>query len=1068
MTSRLDIHLLGEFSLRYSDTVVTSVDTPRLQALLAYLVVHCQAPQPRLQLAVLLWPDSAEGQARTNLRNLLHLLRRALPDADRFIAFGAQALQWRDDAPCTLDIADFEAALTRATQAERDGDETALGHALKAAVDLYRGDLLPGCYDDWLLAERERLRQAFVRTLGTCVALLERLRDYPAAIQAAEHLLRQDPLHETTYRHLMRLHAVDGDRAGALRSYYRCATMLQQELGVEPSAATRTLYEQLVQGDGHIAASRSTGSPATVQTLVGRQAEWARLQAAWHAASSGQPQLVLVGGEAGIGKTCLAEELVAWAGRQGFATATARCYAAAGTLAYAPVAAWLRARLLPPLPAVWRSELARVLPELLAEQPDLPPPAPLTEAWQRQRLFEALARGLLGGQQPLLVLIDDLQWCDHDTLEWLSYVLRFDPRARLLVMATVRVEEVDAGHPVRALVADLERDGRVTELELDPLSAPETAMLATSLAKRPIVPEDAARLYAETEGNPLFVVEMVRAGELSRPGAARREAHLPATGAASLPPLMHAVIARRLLQLSSQAQELVGVAATIGRTFTFDLLAQARGKDQSAVLQELDELWHRRIVREHGADAYDFSHDKIRIVAYTALSATRRRLLHRRVAQAYETVAAEPDAVAAQIALHYEQGGCAVQAIPAYRRAAQAARAIYANADAITYLRHGLSLIKTLPRTDRQDANIVLISEELGDMLAVTGQHAAARAAYQAALERVPDALPVHQARLYAKCANTWKAQHRVVEALHDFEHAQTRLGRPMEPGAAWQATWLDVHLDLLNLYYFSGEIEQLAALTREVEPVVRLAGTPAQRAIFFGSVSQMGLRHDRFLISDETLRYAQARMAAALETDDLREHGYACMQIGFCSLWRGMLAEAGQTLETGRALAHQIGDRGLETTCLSYLALAARRRRDVTMVRSYVAQILQTAGDQAATYTALAQANLAWIAWGAGDRAGARQKGETALQQWSEMPNTFPFQWTALWPLIAVALEQERPAAAVRYARALLDLAQQRVPDMLVASIETALERADRGRLEDARLQLLQATGLAETLAYL
>ena len=130
-----------------------------------------------------------------------------------------------------------------------------------------------------------------------------------------------------------------------------------------------------------------------------------------------------------------------------FRTATAHCYAAEGSLTYTPVIAWLRSpaihQTFGAFDVLWRSELARLLPELVIEQPNLPQPTPITQGWQRQRFFEALARAVLLQNKPLLLFIDDLQWADRDTIEWLHYLLRFDPKARLLLLATVRSEEVN-------------------------------------------------------------------------------------------------------------------------------------------------------------------------------------------------------------------------------------------------------------------------------------------------------------------------------------------------------------------------------------------------------------------------------------------------------------------------------------------------------------------------------------------------------------------------------------------------------------------------------------------------
>ena len=410
----LQIRLLGDCSLNDGEAPVTGVNTPRLQSLLAYLLLHRAAPQSRSHVAFQFWPDSTEVQAHSNLRTLLHRLRQALPDADQFLSVEGQTLQWRQAAPCTLDVAAFEQALARAAQGEEGAggrEGAARRAALEEAIDLYGGDLLPSCYDDWILPQRERLHQAYLRAIEKLIQALEERREYDQAIRHAQRLLRDDPLHEAGYRRLMRLRALSGDRAGALRVYHDCVTILQRELGVEPSATTRRAYEELLQAEARPVPA--SGPMPGISPLVGREEEWARLQTAWRRSARG-PRFVLLQGEAGIGKTRLVEELLHWAERQGIECAYGRCYAAEGDLAYAPVTALLQARPLPPLEDVWLSEVARLLPEVLAERPDLPPPQPMTEAWQRQRLFQALARAVLGSGsplEPLLLAVEDLHWC---------------------------------------------------------------------------------------------------------------------------------------------------------------------------------------------------------------------------------------------------------------------------------------------------------------------------------------------------------------------------------------------------------------------------------------------------------------------------------------------------------------------------------------------------------------------------------------------------------------------------------------------------------------------------------
>ena len=355
--SQLTINLFGEFYLALDGKPIHTIQPGRQQTLLAYLVLHRTTPLSRRRLAFLFWPDSNEMQAHANLRQLLHHIRHGWPGIDPYLQLESRTLQWRPEQPFTLDLAEFERWLEEAAAAERTGDRVAMRSALEQAVDLYRGDLLFSCYDDWVLLERERWRERFITTLDRLIVLLEELRDYPAAIVCAQRLLRHDPLHEVTYRRLMTLYAANGERASALRTYHSCVTALQRELEVEPQTATQELYARLLELTGQPAGQPAPN--AATNRLVGRQAEWARLQSLWRAVLRGQSQVVLVYGEAGIGKSRLLEELLHWAGQQGVTTAQSRSYAAEGALAYAPVIDWLRSEALqaalPKLEPAWRA-----------------------------------------------------------------------------------------------------------------------------------------------------------------------------------------------------------------------------------------------------------------------------------------------------------------------------------------------------------------------------------------------------------------------------------------------------------------------------------------------------------------------------------------------------------------------------------------------------------------------------------------------------------------------------------------------------------------------------------------
>jgi len=710
----LHIRLLGDFSLTYRDEAVPGVNTSRLHSLLAYLLFHRDAPQLRQHVAFMFWPDTSEAQARNNLRQVLHQLRYALPDFDRFLQVDARTVGWRSDAAFSLDVDDFERALALADSATGADDKRA---ALERAADLYRADLLPSCYDEWINAERDRLRQRYRQALARLVDLLEARRDYAQASRHAQRLIRDDPVDEDAYRRLMRLLALNSDRTGVIRVYQSCVANLQRELGVEPSQTTREVYDGLLRMESRpMRVAERQPATETTLPLVGRGQEWERLQAAWLQAIEGSPGFVLVTGEAGIGKSRLAEELLSWADDQGITVARTRSYAAEGQLSLAPAADWLRSdvlrRNLAKLDPVWRTEVSRILPELVSEYPELPPYEPITEYGHRQRLFEALARAVLAAPQPLLLLIDDLQWCDQETLEWLHFLLRFGRQNKMLVLGTARWEEVPSQHPLRSLLLHLRSTVRVTELTLQPFDAAETAKLAAQVAGRDLDVDAVMRLYRETEGNPLFVVETVRSQGEGASGNVDGGQSGVLEPVIAIPSKVQAIISGRLAQLSAPAREVAYLAAAIGRAFTLDLLIRAGHADDESIVRALEELCQKRIVQEHSPNNYDFTHDKLREIAYTEISGPQRWLLHRRIAQALEAMNADDlSPISGQIAWQYERAAVFDRAIANYQRAAATAQRLYANEDAVNLLSRGLALLEHLPpgaKRDAQELNLQL------------------------------------------------------------------------------------------------------------------------------------------------------------------------------------------------------------------------------------------------------------------------------------------------------------------------------------------------------------------------
>jgi DNA-binding SARP family transcriptional activator len=707
ISSALRVELLGGFRVIAEGRAAARLPTARQQQLIAFLILHARgAPIPRQRIAGSLWPESNDAQALTNLRRELHHLREDWPGLDALIDAGSRTLGWRAQAGTVVDVVAFETAADRGLREERS--------ALEEAARLYKGDILPDCASEWIDGERERLRQRARSVVARLVALLERDRAFGDAIEHAQHLCRLDPMDEEAWCVLMRCHARRGERATALHLYQQCAALLKKELGVQPSTATRMTYREILDLDDDAAPAVHAQPRTVVYPLVGRQSEWNALVNAWHAADAGQSGLFLIRGEAGIGKTRLAEELVDWCRAKGVVAVTARCYAGEGHLAYAPIAAWLKSDALQPalmkLDAPWLSDVARLRPELIAARPDVPAPEHQLESWQRLRFFEALARAFASAA-PFVLVLDDLQWADADTVEWLQYFLRSASSTptlakasagRCLVVCTVRAEEEQDNPALGRLIRHLEHDRLLTAMALGPLDEAATAQLAAAVAEQPLDKSAGARAFLETEGHPLFIVERGRMDQAGQQAASNDRT----------PSRVQVVVAERLALLSEDARITAETAAAVGRDFRFDILVQASDLEEPALVRALDELWRRHIVRVQADERWDFSHDRIREVTYAGIAPARRRLIHRRIAQGMELLFANRlDEVSASVAMHLDRGGQPARAVPFLQRAAAVATGMTANEEAIRCLTYALLLLEGLPAgRDRDQLELALRS----------------------------------------------------------------------------------------------------------------------------------------------------------------------------------------------------------------------------------------------------------------------------------------------------------------------------------------------------------------------
>ena len=711
----LDVYLLSEQRVSGGPRAEDRPLSSRSLDLLAYLVLHAGTPQTRQHLAFVFWPDSNEAQARTNLRRELHHLRGMLGEEPSLVV-GSTSLSWCDCPTCRVDVRVFEQECHEASRSKAAGDiETFLVHAT-AAIAEYRGDLMPGSYEEWVLENREALLRKCVQLCDDVVDFLAESGQPVRALDFAHRRVQLQPLEEVGYRTLMALQVDSGDRAAAVSTFHRCADTLERQLGLGPSAETTDLVDRLLDRPRDAAGRREEAaeppsSDATVPSgLVARGQELDVLVERWRVANSGQPGIALVSGEPGVGKSRLLVELATIASAEGAAVATTRCFSQSGRLAFAPVAEWVRSTDIRPavegLEPLWREEVARLIPDVVpAERGERsartgsPGFRAMVDAWQRHRFFEGLARAVLASGRPVLLVLDDVQWCDQETMAWLVFLLGFAKRARLLVAGSARLDELERNREVAAALRGLRSAGLVVDVELTPFDIVGTGELAAALLGRDLGVEEEELVQAATGGYPLFVLE-----------AARTLTDLAYSGA-PLPTLhLDAVLRRRFERASPAAQEVAGLAAAVGRNFSLDLLSEAAELDPDALVQAVDELWRLRILRE-SASGYDFSHDLMRDAAYASVSPARRWLLHRRVAEALEVVHADQlDRAAAALAEQYARGGRPDRALGYFAKAAEAATSLFANAEAVRLYRRCLELIEAMPDgRDRDDQELEIL-----------------------------------------------------------------------------------------------------------------------------------------------------------------------------------------------------------------------------------------------------------------------------------------------------------------------------------------------------------------------
>ncbi len=1072
----LRVHLFGGLDLLWGERTLPPFPGAAVRSLLAYLLTYHDRPHTRDLLAGTFWPDLPDATARRRLSQALWQIRhqwqqavgREKPAAPPLLQTGRTSVKLNPDLPLWLDTEEF-ARLHALSTARAPG---AMEAGLRA-VELYRGEFLAGYYDDWAIPQRERLHGMLLEVLGRLLEDHKVLGEYESALAYARRLAAEDPWYEGAHREVMRLCHLAGRDGEALAQYEACRRVLAEELGSEPAPETAAMAAEIAARAGLPAPPLLPSSARAVRApllerpdllpLVGRRAEMAELVRQVELAAAGTGGLTVVYGEAGVGKSRLLREVAANAEWRGLRVAWGRCYELAAPPAYQPLVEVLRAQLpalrQTALPPLWQAELSRLLPELAAAGQPAGSPAP----GDQQRLVEAIASALLSlaRDASLLVLLEDAQWMDPASLDTLRFLLPRLGEAPLLVLISARNEEL-VGRPAAALAA-MERTRLACRLELGRLDQAETAELVRrALAMEQTAPRFSARLHVETEGNPFFLLETLRAlvqeGLLYRDGTGLwstpwddstsdyKELPLPAGVAQS--------IAHRLERLPSAQRHLLQLAAVIGREVGFALWLAASGQEEDTLLVGADALCGSGLLlaagpgRSGGAD-YAFGHDLIRRVCYEQMSGPRRRARHRRVAHALERL--HPNEPAA-LAYHWTQAGEWDRAASDHQRAGDQARALYANAAAAAHYTQALEALERLPGpVDLQRRYALLLArEEVYDLL---GEREA-QAKDAQALTTLAEAMADEACRAEAALRRAHYA-----DATGDYSEAVAVAQEAVRRAQVGHDTIREAsgYLQWGQALYSLGRYEEAHARSEQALALAEAGQSPRLQAHSLRQLAAIAESQGDYARSEDLQQQALSIYRA---TRDSCGEGAILHNLGLVAAARGDHIQASDYLEQALHIYGEVGDRRSEGRTLLTLGRLSLQRNDYGGGKTHLERALNVfrdVGDRQSEGWALL--NLGRTALMQGELAEANADCERARSIFEEI-SVRPGEALALVNLGSIHRQQGYYEQAMARLEKALDIGRD-LGDLrgvawglhLLADV-----RADLGDYPQARAYLQQA----------
>ncbi len=731
MVASLNVYLFGGFQLQAKGAALPPIASRGGRSLLAYLLTHRERAQTRELLIGRLWPDSEESKARRRLSQSLWHVQNVLAPVtgpEPVLVATPSTIRFNPRSDTWIDVAEFEERLAAASDVTAQSQE--LEH-LRRVVELYRGDFMAGFYDDWVVEQQGLLRDDYVGALERLTRTCKSLGAYEEALGYAHQIVVQNPLHEPGHREVMRLSYLLGRHNEALFQFERLTTLLLDEMDTVPSPETTALQEEIVaareKGDRPFTPIPAAPlfEPGQALELVGRADERSSVVSRIERVLAAEGGVVLVEGESGVGKTHFLKQAAEDANWRGVGVLWGECdqgmrrpYEAVRNALDRALTPLKVSQLAETVETVWLAEASRVVPRLAELLPAMERPPPLKPDEEQDRMRQALIRvfSALAASTPQAYFVDDVQWADAETLDLLVRLGDVAPGAGIMLCVSFRSDEARARPESWEALSALDLLPSSDRIGLAALDMGETAELARRATNRAVAGDFAEGLHLETGGNPLFVLETLRAmhEQDTLDDMSGSRFGLPAAGPdLPLAPGVARVISRRLDSAGPGVRVVLEAAAILGGDVDPAALEAVSGKTRAEVLTALDETIRRRLLAEVDR-AFRFSHEQIQRVTYAGIDDERKLDLHRLAAGWLEANA--PHRVE-DLAHHFFRAAMAEPAVRYLRKAAAGAEDVYGYASAAVHYSRAVKLAGPAGLSDDERYELLSAYEQVLDVL---------------------------------------------------------------------------------------------------------------------------------------------------------------------------------------------------------------------------------------------------------------------------------------------------------------------------------------------------------------